>query len=293
MSRRKEALIRVARNFVEVHDAWVDSQNRPNPDDLYFDAMEELFESFEAGDIPGDCRPLAAAVEAFKAAADEFEEREDEQQLYPGEAFWRGVELIKNAIDGPARRELPPLETIKELAALPYMQHAQIAKMYGFIDRKGNLLVRLVQMELDSPGSVIGPAGKGKGLIDGHDWTDPRLAEIDAQDGAAERNLQAIEEKGRNSRRDSAACKETDRELWEQQVGPAQAAKMLKRDEQSVRKQFADWTAAAEFNRKVWDLMDKGTHIDQIAKQLKAGKDKVEAAIKERPQGGDEAVHAA
>jgi hypothetical protein len=180
-----------------------------------------------------------------------------------------------------------PLEPIKELAAMPYMQHVQVARMYGFIDRKGNPLPRLVQMELDAPGSVIGPAGKGKGLIDGRDWVDPRLAELDEQDGAAERHSEAIEAKGRRAKKENSPCRETPRELWEQGVSISQAARMLQQDEKEVRRQFADWTTARDFQKKVWGLMDKGVNVDQIAKQLKAEKPDVESAIRERPQGSE------
>lgn len=287
MSRRSEALKAVARGFLQVHDEWAQDRNRPNPDDTYFDSMEALFESFDGGDIPGDCRRLAGAVDEFRTAADAFEEREDEEQLYPGEAFWRGVEGIKAVVSGPERRELPPLESIKELAAMPYMQHAQICKMYGFIDRKGNLMPRLVQMELDSPGSVIGPAAKGKGLIDGRDWADPRLDELDEQDGAAERHSEAIQEKGRAAQRDKESCAESARDLWEQGVSPQQAAKMLKRHEKEVRKEFGEWTNARDFSKKVWDLVDKAVPVPEIAKQLKADQKKVEAAIRDRPAGSE------
>ena len=293
MSRRSEALKAVAQDFCKVHQEWVDAKNRPDPDNVYFDAADDLFRAFDAGDIPGDCRPLAEAVEAFREAVADFDGREDEQQLHPGESFWRAREAVEAALNGPSRRELPPLESIKDLAALPYMQHAQIAKMYGFIDRRGNLMLKLVQMELDSPGSVIGPAAKGKGLIDGRDWADPRLAELDEQDGAAERSMDAIRAKGRESKRDAAPCPETPRELWEQGVGPAQAARMLKQPEHDVRQQFTEWTAATDFNRKVWDLVDKGVHIDKIVKQTKSDKAKVEAAILARPAGGPEESEAA
>lgn len=289
MSRRSEALKSVARNFLQVHQDWQNDRNRPNPDDEYYDAMEELFNSFAGGDIPAECRPLSVAVEAFRKAADAFEDREDDTQLYPPESFWRGVEAVKAATEGPGRRELPPLESIKELAALPFMQHVQICRMYGFIDRRGNPMPRLVQMELDSPGSVIGPGAKGKGLIDGRDWVDPRLAELDEQDGAAERNLEAFEEKGRAAKREESPCPESPRDLWEQNVPAAQAAKMLKQSEKDVRKQFADWTADRDFQVKVWGLVDKGVQIDQIAKQLKCGDiEKVKAAILARPQGDGE-----
>lgn len=294
MSRRKESLLTIAKNFLATHDEWAADENREYPDDIYWDGVENLIESFEKGDVPADCRSLVDAVMKFADELDEFEAADNQQ--YPKESFWRAIEKIRQVVDGPARRELPPLESIAELAKLPYMQHAQVAKIYGFKDSKGNLLVGLVQKELDSPGCVIGPAGVGKGLIDGRDWVDPRLAELDAQDGGtAERNSDAIESakenmgmaaKNRRAKKAEEPCKETDRELWEQGVGPEQAAKMLKQDSSDVRKRFDDWTAAAAFNRKVWGLVDQSVPTTEICKQLRTDPKKVEAAIKERERIG-------
>ena len=282
MSRRKDQLTTIAKNFFAMHDEWANDDNRENPDEIYWDGVTDLVESFEKGDVPADCRTLTDAVMAFADEADAFESRTDERQLYPKESFWRALEKVRQVVDGPTRRELPPLESIAELAKLPYMQHAQIAEIYGFKDRRGHLLTRLVQMELDAPGSVIGEAAKGKGLVDGRDWKDPRVDEIDNEEGAADRAFEAIEAKGRRARKESAPCKETDAELWEQGVSAEQAAAMLKQDVAGVRKRFADWTAAAAFNRKVWELVDKGVPAGEICKQLRTDPKKVQAAIEER-----------
>lgn len=285
MSRRSEQLKTVATNFIKVHDDWTVDPNRPNPDAIYWDAVDSLFESFEDGDIPGDSRPLAEAIGRFRDEADRFEDRDDVNEQHPHDAFWAGVESIRKLLAGPTRRELPPLESIKELVAMPYMQHAQVAEMYGFKDRRGNLMVSLVQKELDTPGSVL----KTPGSVDGRDWVDPRLAELDQEDGAAERHAEAIEKKGRRSRKESAPCPESAKDLWGQGVSATQAAKMLQKPEAEVSKQFSDWTAAAEFAKKVWELTDKGVPIGEICKQMKTDPKRVEAALRERPPVGGEA----
>ncbi len=137
MSRRSEQLELIARNFIQVHDEWAQDDNRSNPDETYWDAASAVVQAFETGDIPGEIRVLADAANKFSDEVDVFDNREDENKAYPREEFWRAVDGLRRAVTGPKRRELPPLETIKELASLPYMQHVQIARMYGFIDKRG------------------------------------------------------------------------------------------------------------------------------------------------------------
>lgn len=281
MSRRSEQLKTIVNNFIAIHDEWVADDNREHPDEDYWDSAQLVVDAVEdAGDIPGDARILFKSMESFADEVDKVFASEDDSQ--PHEGFWQAVVAIRSAIEGPKRRELKPLESIKELCAMPYMQHAQVAAMYGFKDAKGNLLVHLVQKELDSPGSVIAT----KGGMDGRDWKDPRLAELDVQDTAVERAAEAIEKKGRRARKEDKPCRETSRELWEQNVGVEQAAQMLKQSEATVRKQFDEWTAAADLNRKVWDLVDKAVPVDKIAKQLKVDLPRVESAIRDRPAVG-------
>jgi hypothetical protein len=286
MSRRSEQLLAIATDFIRQHDEWAEAANRPNPDAAYWDAVTTLVDSFEDGDIPAESRALADAVENFRDEADAFEERDDESVLYPSAAFWTALTAVRQVVERPARRELPPLESIKELAAMPYMQHAQICHMYGFLDRRGNPMTRLVQMELDLPGSVIGDGAKGKGLIDGRDWVDPRLAELEKSEGAADRATDAIEAKGKRARKEAEKCPESARDLWEQGVSAGQAAKMLRQKDADVAKQFNEWTASRDFGKKVWDLVDKGVPVPEICKQLKTDSKKVEAAIRSR--GGEE-----
>jgi len=282
MSRRSEQLLTIAREFIRVHEEWRQDENRQNPDETYWDAVESM-KAFETGDIPGDIRPLAARVSEFFDEVDAFDNRANMNDEYPHDSFWKAVDGIRSMLERPGRRELPPLESIKELAAMPYMQHVQICKIYGFTDRRGNPMTRLVQMELDTPGSVIGEAAKGKGLIDGRDWSDPRLDELDAEDSAADRAVEQISRKGRQSRKESGKCPESLRELWEQGVGAAQAAKMLQQSDSEVAKQFADWDELKVFTSRVYELSDKKVPIGEICKQLRTDPNKVQAVLKDRP----------
>lgn len=290
MSRRSEQLKRVTAEFLAEHDAWANDPNRDNPDETYWDAVEELFLAFDEGSMPGELRPLASLVEKFHVEADAFEDRIDTRVEYPHDAFWAAIDRIRKLVNGDNRRaQLPPLETIKELAALPYMQHAQIAAIYGLKDRHGNLLTSLVQKELDTPGSVINTPGS----IDGRDWVDPRLKELGIEDegdddsqGGGSSNSEAVKRKARRAVEESKPCKESPAELWEQGVTPKQAAAMLRQEEKDVAKQFEQWTNERAFNKKVWEAVDQGVAVPEISKRLKTDPAKVQAAIEARPVVG-------
>lgn len=285
MSRRSEQLKAIATDFIRAHDDWSNEDNNrpPAPDEAYWDAVEAMLDAVEAGDIPAESRELVDAINAFANEADRFEASDDN---VPDDGFWRAVAAIRKQVAGPGRRELPPLETVAELSKLPYIQDIQIAKMLGIKDRNGNLWPRGVQLERETPGCVM----KTPGGMDGRDWIDPRLADLDYEEAAADRAEEAIEKRTRRERKADKPCPETPRQLWEQGVGIPQAARMLKQPEADVAKQFADWTAAKEFSRKVWELVDKAVPLDKIAKQLKADQAKVEAAIRERPVTSEEAA---
>ncbi len=284
MSRRSEQLKAVVNDFLAVHDEWVEDDNRPNPDESYWDSVDGMLNKFDdGGTIPGELRGLDKAVSKFRDEVEAFETEDDQNNLYPKDPFWAAIANIRKAMaGGEDRKQLPPLEAIKSLAALPYMQHAQIAEIYGFRDRKGNLMPALVQKELDTPGSVIGT----RGAIDGRDWTDPRLKDVEQDESDDTERTEKLSRKGRQASKEAAACKESPEELWEQNVSVRQAAQMLRREEPEVAKLFAELTAARDFNGKVWKLMDDAVPIEKIAQKLKADQAKVEAAIRARPAVG-------
>lgn len=239
MSRRSEKLKAAAANFIEVHHRWVKDDNRPNPDETYWTAIDELRQTFDIGDIPDSCRDLAAAVDSFSDEVVNFDDRDDVDNPYPGDAFWAARDhLEKVARDKSEPAPLPPLETIADLAKLPNMQHIQIAKMYGFFDRQGRPLIHLVQRELDKPGSVLNTPGS----VDGRDWKDPRLADIETHEEEDD-DTPEMNRKSRRAKDEEKPCPESPQDLWEQRVPVAQAAKMLKQTEKEVALLFAKFDA--------------------------------------------------
>jgi len=236
MSRRSAQLKAIVENFNRVHKEWADSENRPNPDETYWDAVDALRDTFSEGEIPPDCRQLTDAVNDFLDEVDVFDQRENPNNYYPHDAFWRTRQAIEDCLKAEDVPELPPLEPIAELAKLPNITHTQIAKMWGFTDRNGQPMPHLVQRELNHPGSVINTAGS----IDGRDWVDPRIAERNAAKQAAERHLSALE----RPKDEAPPCKETPQELWEQNLSPKQAAKMLRTSVEEVQRLWDEFEAA-------------------------------------------------
>jgi hypothetical protein len=226
---RTEQLKTLVAEFVRVHNKWAEDENRPNPDERYWDAVDAVLEGFGTGDIPSDCRELQTAVAAFANEVEKFDTRENEAQLYPAKEFWQKRQELAVALEGAEPKPLPPLESIFDLAEKQKVGHSQIALIYGFKDKQGRLMPWLVQQELDKPGSVL----KGKGAVDGRDWVDPRLADQQVAEQAAERHVAEIT--GRKERgAKKKPCPESPEELFAQRVSVKQAALMLCRPESEV-----------------------------------------------------------
>lgn len=236
-SRRSEELMTVAQEMIRVHDAWVDDGNRPNPDSIYWDAVDAVNQSFSAGTIPSDCRTLAEAAAGLSKEVEVFNQREDEGTVYPRAEFWGAIQGIREALADTEEPELRPLESIQALDKQK-VPHRQIALIYGLVDREGNPQGHLIQQELDKPGSVIDD-----------NWIDPRIRERQAAENAASEHAERLESKGRAADR-SPPCKETVEELWQQGVGARQAAKMLHRRQEDVQAEYERLDNEREANQR-------------------------------------------
>jgi len=234
---RHDALLATVDNLVRVHNEWVDSENRPSPDETYWDAVSGLIETFDSGDIPADCRKLSLAVEEFAAEVDAWDDRDDpDSDLYPGSKFWERYEDLVAArglpVEDATTTELAPLEPRKSLHEQG-VPHRQIAQIYGLKLANGEPATHLVQRELDRPGSVING-----------NWRDPRVKHVDAGVATQASAKQAARSKLVAKAEEAVTiCPESARDLWEQGVGPEQAARMLKRSLTEVTELFADFDA--------------------------------------------------
>lgn len=293
MSRRSEQLRAIAQEFCRVHDAWVENENKPSPDEEYWDAADAMIESFSSGEIPGDCRTLDDAIQAFADQVEKFDNRDNPEVSYPGESFWAAREkiaaILLEAAQGKVAKALTPLETIPVLVAQG-VNLLTIAKIYGFKDRNGEWMLGLVQKEIDQPGSVL----RTPGAIDGRDWKDPRVKDDEAGNAVGERHATALAEKskraGDKAAKKSKPCPETPKELWQQKVSVQQAAKMLLLDEAEVAAMFERFDDEREASilrgaapdavtQAIRQLAAAGKSSRAIAAELKVSPEQVKAAM--------------
>lgn len=281
MSRRTETLVALVAEFNRVHAEWVEDDNRPAPDDTYWDACTAVTEAFAAGEIPADCRELAERVEKLADELAVFDGRHDVDDASPHAAFWTARQNVQVLFEQQSHRELPPLETIAQLKA-QNVSDRQIAMIYGFKDRRGNPLPNLVQREIEQPGSVL----KTPGAVDGRDWADPRLADFQSADDAAERHYNELQAKREAAK--PVACPESPRDLWEQGVSVNQAAKMLGEEPTATAEQFAKFDAEREasltgghdaISQAIREQHEAGKTVRQIQADLKVTAAQVKKAL--------------
>ncbi|MDE2103980.1 MAG: hypothetical protein KGL39_42480 [Patescibacteria group bacterium] len=245
MSERANELHESIDNLIRCHKEWLENDGAPDPDPVYWDAVQAVVDCFAVGDMPSKCRELDVAVDKLAEQVRIFDERENVENQYPQDGFWEARQNLEDlrlriVCEPPVR----PLEPIAELAKLSGITHEQIARMWGLTDRRGQPMPWLVQRELDKPGSVIATSGS----IDGRDWRDPREEERAKYEASRNKAIaRAMLRKSRIARENDKPCHETPRELFEQKVSISQSAKMLKQSEAAVAQLFAQFDAEKLF----------------------------------------------
>lgn len=137
-----------------------------------------LVDEFAVGTIPGDCRELAATVEAFGkewAAWQEEVERTGRATTPPAESVWGAWEAVVASYQGTKRPPRRPLESVELLAKQGCTPH-QICTIYGWFDERGVPEVWKVEEELKEPGKHT------------KDWIDP-ITRKRQEEAAKERTL--------------------------------------------------------------------------------------------------------
>lgn len=241
MSMRSQQLKKSIAAYLHTHNKWVDDKNRPNPDESYWDAVEELLSTFDHGDIPQDCRDLANAVDAVSLETDKFDQRQNVSVAMPGQSFWTARESLEKlfaSINRPAEHK-KERETVQQLAK-EGVGHEQIARMWGLVDDHGKGKAWLIEKELASPGSVI---------------TAKYVHPDDVRDDSATDEVETVRS-GKLGRKRGASddenkpCPEKPRELWEQHVGVPQAARMLLMKEVEVKAMWESWDVEHDQQKK-------------------------------------------
>lgn len=280
---RREALYAVVDELTRVHDAWVEDHNRENPDETYWDAVDEVINTFAAGDIPAECRMLCERAGDLAKEMAIFDERGDIDNGYPQSNFWEARQRLEDARKAAVDTVIKPMESVKELHDQG-VTHEQIARMYGLITSNGVPMSWLIGKYLADPNSVL----------ELKNWRDPRIVEQEKRErDAIERAKANLQAKATAADGSGNPCKETPQELWEQGVSVAQAALMLRKKQEEVQAIFDqferlkkakadagpleegegddDGDDDTDLERKVLEMARQGVPAAEIAKSL--GKD--------------------
>lgn len=225
---RRQELMTVTQRAI---DCWVDWQQGDPAAIVVPEALRQawvdLVSVWGDGSIPADCRELARLVERFdKECLTPWLTEMDttgQQAILPGNEFWRTLEEISRLLTAVESPGLKPLEPIADLVAQG-VTHAQIARIYGFTDARGNFSEQMVREELAKPGTHLG---------DG--WVDPRMRrQIDrrnARMAAVDRAFQAASQK---VERRNAQPRESLADLIDQQVPLEQIARIFRVSEEEI-----------------------------------------------------------
>jgi len=239
---RSEDLFAGVTQFNDYHNRWADPKaNSPeNPTLEYWDRLATMVRMFESGDLTSDCRKLAMSV--FELGT-QYLAHDQTDNIDPPESFWSARQELEKALTEFGAPGMKPYrETVKQLKEQEVTLD-QIGRMVGLRNPDGTGNQRLVQQELDSPGSVIGP-----------DFVHPDDVEEDAATELARQlyvsRRSAFTKEKENNPTESPVCPETSLELWSLNgMTVKQAAKMLKRPESDV---------AAEWDQFEKDAADPG-----------------------------------
>lgn len=153
MSERKQFLFLVVDRFLTVHEAWAQDQEIHWITDEYEQACDNMIELFAHGDLPGECRQLAAQVAALGREWSAFRDRvlaTGDSKALPGQSFGKVVSLLSEARQAAKPRNIPSLESIKDLKEQK-VSDAQICVIYEWVDDNGPQLWKLRE-ELAEPG---------------------------------------------------------------------------------------------------------------------------------------------
>lgn len=227
---RSEQLHNSVAAFLQAHRDWVAVDTditRPDiPPASWWEACEAMFDLWQVGEVPEDCRLLAEEVEKFEVAVHEWDllERPD-----LSEDLKRARESLEAAFErGNIPEDDRPVLEPMALLAKQDVSYEQIARMYGLVDSSGKGKAHLVAKELANPGSVIKA-----------DWVHPdELERRQALENATKRSRAVRESVGEESPRKQAEpdppCPETVEDLYYQEVSVEQAARMLQRPVEDV-----------------------------------------------------------
>lgn len=217
--RRSELFEAVAR-LTEAHQAWI-SSDAAYITDIFEATLDDVLGVFEVGLVPHDCRELARLAGVLAAEWDRWQAQvagTGNVNVLPGNAFWAALEAVEDACREARPQAVRPLESVAELDRQK-VTHAQIARIYGWTDARGNPDTRKVEEELAKPGTHVTA-----------DFVPPHQRRREEEAARKESALRRLRESGRRKVEIlTEPCPEPLEDLVAQGVSLEQIARMMKK----------------------------------------------------------------
>jgi len=154
---RKAELVGAVEYLLECWRDWqASADSRLREDHDFVDAVETVQAVFAEGDIPGECRRLADHVAALDAPWQKWRALCDENPLgapaQPGEAFWRGVELLETCLSQTLEPRVIRHASVAELIDQK-VSPAQICRIWKLLKPDGTPDMQKFYEEKEKPGT--------------------------------------------------------------------------------------------------------------------------------------------
>jgi len=224
-AERRADLLALVASAIAAHDEWVHNSSLEYVAPDVDSAFSELIDGFSIGDVPGDCRELAAKVAVFGEEWSQWQtevDRTGRATTPPADSVWGAWEAVVAVYQGvklPPRRPIESVELLTKQGCTPQ----QICVIYGWLDSRGVAEVWRVEEELKEPGKHTA------------DWVDPitkrRQAEA-AKEQTLRDRVKAMRQ--RKLAKLSEPCPESLEELIQLGVSLRQIALMMRRTEEEI-----------------------------------------------------------
>lgn len=226
--KRSEKLMQVSQAFFDKHKAWISHIEQGlipldpkgnGPDSEYCELADEMLAVFDAVRPPRCCEDLALRVSAFQTEMQRYDIRLDPtEHKEPMDTFFAAARDIGSTLRKMrAESTLQPLESAAELKEQG-VGLEQIGKMLGLFNAFGQADMSKVKEEVLKP---------GKHTTDEPNWKDPRLKDIPLLNDPTDGEYQEESKIPAATAKDAVdTCPESLTELIDQDVPPAQIAKM-------------------------------------------------------------------
>lgn len=208
MNERSKQLGSAVDALLAIHLDWEQETQPMRPE--FSEAIDDTIAAFADGDLPADCRDLAAVVLGMEETWEHYKEdaaMQDDEMFLPPNSFWQAMSKLRAIRSKPAaskRYNLEPIKTLIEQKVSP----GQICRMYGFVDDSGNEQLWMLEEEQKNPGTHT---DRSKGWMPPQERRD--LERQRKSDAALERLNKRMAARAKTAERKSKPAPESLREL--------------------------------------------------------------------------------